>query len=88
MIQATVNGASMTTRAAAHAELARALQFPEYYGANLDALWDMLTTTSGTAVMTNVSGMLNALGGYGCRLLKTFYDAAEENGRFEFKVEG
>ena len=83
-----IDGALMHSRQEAHDEIARAMGFPEYYGRNLDALWDMLTTTSGTAVMTNVSGMLNALGGYGCRLLKTFYDAAEENGRFEFKVEG
>lgn len=82
-----INGDLMHSRQEAHDEIARAMQFPEYYGRNLDALWDMLTTTSGKAVITGVSGMLNALGGYGCRLLKTFYDAAEENSRFEFSVE-
>lgn len=82
-----MDGTLMHSRQEAHDEIARAMEFPEYYGRNLDALWDMLTTTSGTAVMVNISGMLNALGSYGCRLLKTFYDAAEENSRFEFKVE-
>ena len=82
-----LDGSRMRSRQEAHEEIARAMQFPEYYGKNLDALWDMLTTTSGMAVMTGVSGMLNALGGYGCRILKTFYDAAEENSRFEFKIE-
>lgn len=83
-----IDGSKMHTRQDAHEEIARVMQFPEYYGKNLDALWDMLTSTSGTAVIEGVSGMLNALGGYGCRLLKTFYDAAEENSRFDFRVEG
>lgn len=81
-----IDGTKMHTRQEAHDELARALEFPEYYGRNLDALWDMLTTTTGTAVLTGVAGMLNALGSYGCKLLKTFYDAAEENSRFDFRV--
>lgn len=83
-----INGAAMHTRDAAHDEIARAMEFPSYYGRNLDALWDMLTTTAAEVRLTEVSGMLNALGGYGCRLLKTFYDAAEENPRLDFSVEG
>ena len=82
-----IDGTQMHSRQEAHDEIARAMQFPEYYGRNLDALWDMLTTTGGTAVLTDAAGMLNALGSYGCRLLKTFYDAAEENSRFDFRVE-
>ena len=81
-----LDGKNMTTRKDAHDEIARVLELPEYYGRNLDALWDMLTTTTGTAVLTGVAGMLNALGSYGCKLLKTFYDAAEENSRFDFRV--
>ena len=38
-----IDGRRMTTRADAHAELARALDFPDWYGANLDALYDVLT---------------------------------------------
>ena len=82
-----IDGAKMHTRQEAHDEIARALNFPEYYGRNLDALWDLLTTTKGKAVLTGVPGMLNALGGYGCRLLKTFYDAAEEHKGFDFCVQ-
>ncbi|MEZ4401121.1 MAG: HutD family protein [Kofleriaceae bacterium] len=39
----TVDGAAMTTWPDAHAELARVLGFPDFYGANLDALIDCLT---------------------------------------------
>ena len=35
--------ARMTERAAAHAYIARALNFPDYYGKNLDALYDCVT---------------------------------------------
>jgi len=38
-----LDGRSMTTRAAAHDELARVLGFPAHYGRNLDALYDFLT---------------------------------------------
>ena len=82
-----IDGAAMHTREAAHEEIARAMDFPDYYGKNLDALWDMLTTTTAQVRLAAAAGMLNALGSYGCRLLKTFYDAAEENPRLDFSVE-
>lgn len=82
-----IDGAAMRTREAAHAEIARAMDFPAYYGRNLDALWDLLTTASARVRLTSAPDMLNALGSYGCRLLKTFYEAAEENPRLDFSVE-
>lgn len=35
---------ALTTPQAVHARLARDLDLPAHYGANLDALWDVLTT--------------------------------------------
>jgi len=83
-----IDGTKMLTRQAAHDELARALRLPDYYGRNLDALWDMLTSMSGEAVMTDASVMLNALGSYGERLLGTFFEAAEKNPGLVFRKEG
>lgn len=37
-----LDGRLMTSRAAAHAELARALEFPEWYGGNWDAFHDCM----------------------------------------------
>ena len=82
-----INGAGMVNPRAAHEVIAAAMDFPDYYGKNLDALWDMLTTTEGSVIIDNVSVMLNALGGYGCKLLRVFYEAAEENKRLSFSVE-
>ncbi len=82
-----IDGAAMISPREAHEAIAAAMGFPEYYGKNLDALWDMLTATEGTVKIYNVAAMLNALGSYGCKLLKTFYDAAEKNSRLNFAAE-
>ena len=42
----TLDGAKMTSRAAAHEHIAAEMAFPEWYGKNLDALWDMLGSLS------------------------------------------
>ena len=39
MREVYLEGRLMTDRAAAHAEIKDKLSLPEYYGANLDALW-------------------------------------------------
>ncbi len=82
-----IDGMKMTERRKAHEEIARAMCFPDFYGHNLDALFDMLSTFEGSAKIVNVANALNALGGYGCNLIKTFFDAAEENSRFTFILE-
>ena len=82
-----IDGTKMTDRRAAQGEIARVMRFPDYYGHNLDALFDMLSTFEGSARIVNIASALNALGGYGCNLIKTFFDAAEENSRFTFILE-
>ena len=82
----TIFGGRMTDRSAAHAELARALEFPDYYGGNLDALWDLLTTADLDATLVEVEPMLIHLGEYGCKILSTFYEAMEENPGLTFRV--
>ena len=82
----TIYGDRMTSRAAAHEELARALDFPDYYGRNLDALWDMICATDADVTFLNVEAMLRSLGSYGCKILTTFYEAMEENEGFVFRI--
>ena len=78
----------MTDKPALHAYLKEKLALPEYYGKNLDALFDILSTYDEAEVVLREPGaMLNALGAYGCRLLVCFFDAAEENYRLRFTVE-
>ncbi|MBQ8972802.1 MAG: barstar family protein [Clostridia bacterium] len=85
-MKSLIDGRNMQTREDAHAELKRALALPEYYGANLDALWDLATTMRADAELTHATDMLNALKGYGCKLLTTLYEAADENPEFQFAL--
>ena len=71
--------AQMIGREAAHDYLARELSFPEWYGRNLDALYDLLTGYVGPVRLELVSvRALEALGGYGRALLSTMEEAAGE----------
>ena len=83
----TIRGENMTTPAQAHAEIARALRLPEYYGGNLDALWDEVSCMRADVTLVHPAAMLNALGSYGCKLLQTLYEAAEENPDFHFRTQ-
>ena len=76
----------MTTRADAYAHIRNAFDCPDC-GANLDALWDVLSTTSALVTLQNPAQMLNGLGSYGCRMLGLFYKAAEETETFRFYME-
>jgi len=82
-----LNGAKMATKELAHEYLKRAFAFPDYYGRNLDALFDLLAGREETVIILMNSGkMLKSLGSYGVDLLRTFYDAAEQSERIKFFV--
>lgn len=70
-----LDGKNMTTRKDAHDEIARVLELPDYYGRNLDALWDLLGERQWQITLINSADMLGALGAYGSRLLKTFRES-------------
>jgi len=70
----------MTDRASAHAYLARALDFPDWYGSNLDALYDMLTGHIPPMKLELLHPWeLEVMGEYGHSLLDTMQDAAIDN---------
>ena len=76
-----IDGALMTSRAAAHDELARALNLPDYYGRNLDALYDCLSTMPVTVTILHPEAMLSALGSYGEKLMETIREATARGER-------
>lgn len=82
-----IDGNSMLTREDAHGHIASRLGFPDYYGGNLDALWDVLGGFRGCIKLHASGAMLAALGHYGVKLLATFYEAEEENERLSFEIE-
>lgn len=76
-----LNGEKMTDIPAAHAYLKRKLGLPEYYGENLDALWDCLSTDTDPKTITiiNRDAILRNLGDYGASILELLEEAAAEN---------
>lgn len=73
----------MTDRASAHDYLAERLQFPAYYGRNLDALYDCLHEILPCKITLQNCTALSAMGRYGYAILKVFRDLAEEQPLFE-----
>ena len=82
-----LDGREMTTREALHAHMAQQLCLPEWYGRNLDALYDALTDMSDKViVLHHISCMLNSLGEYAWMTLKTMIDAVKANPALEIRI--
>ena len=60
-----------------HPIIQKALDFPDYYGCNLDALWDCLTDMVGRPIHIEIIGLEvleRSFGDYGEKLVDTFRD--------------
>ena len=82
MKQVILNGEELQSREALHGYLERVLSLPEWYGHNLDALYDCLTgelTEETTLTLRNLEALLSSLGGYGTVFLRMLREAEEEN---------
>lgn len=78
----------MTDKHAAHEYIQCQLDFPEYYGHNLDALWDLLTTISDPLhiILINAETLHANLGGYADLMLAVFSEAAAHNSALKFEL--
>ena len=81
-----ISAAAWDTPRKAHEALAQALDFPAYYGCNLDALHDCLTDLGETELVIEdcalASERINTWQGF----LAVFFDAAAENPRLKIKL--
>ena len=68
------------TRETAHTYLKEILHLPDYYGRNLDALYDCLCEiiTKTTITVPRVIASDGYLGEYGKTMIAVFHDAAKE----------
>lgn len=81
MQRIVVDGEKCTTKEKTHQILKKGLGLPDYYGANLDALWDALTSdfSERMIVIRHPESILKNLGAYGSSLLRLFEDSKQEN---------
>ena len=84
-----LDGREMRDRATTHNYLKEHLNLPDYYGRNLDALYDLLTENGEgrTIILSHKSEMEQQLSHYAVALLDTFQDAAEKNPALNFICE-
>ena len=80
-----LDGRAMTDRGETHRYLKDRFGFPDYYGNNLDALYDLLTEIGMPTkiILTETAALLAAQGDYGRALLNVFEDADTNNARLE-----
>ncbi|BFH14236.1 barstar family protein [Paenibacillus melissococcoides] len=86
-----VEGSSIESKEQMHAFLQEALELPEHYGRNLDALWDCLAgyvELPLTVTWLDYEASEQRLGEYGRKLFELFEEAAEEIEGFSFVVKG
>ena len=86
MNRVQLSAAAWNTPEKAHADLAQALNFPEYYGHNLDALHDCLTDMNDTQLVITdcaaASGQMEKWPGF----LSVFFDSVEENPGLDIRL--
>jgi len=86
MNRVQLSAASWRTEREAHDALARALDFPDYYGHNLDALHDCLTDLRDTQLVIEDCAAPGEKMEKWPMFLTVFLDAAAENPELEIKL--
>lgn len=89
MRKVILNLEKMRSIAMLHKHLHTALALPEYYGANLDALYDCLTELAEPTelVMPQKVADEEYLGWYGQQLVQALQDAAAANERLKITLQ-
>lgn len=84
-----IDAADMRDRDSLHLVLKEALNLPDYYGRNLDALWDCLMEIRPARLYLRNPKLLEALPeGYGLKLIGMIEQAVKEKDGFVFKYAG
>lgn len=87
-MQVIIDGRKITDKVILHKYLKEQCGFPEYYGNNLDALYDVLTERSEPLEIKveYAEELKEILCGYGEAFIETLQDAAAENERITVEI--
>jgi len=85
----SLNAETLYTREQAHHTLAEIFAFPDWYGCNLDALYDLLTIihTDTRLLIQHAEVLIPRLGNYGALLLRVMENASAENPSFQVEAQ-
>ncbi len=88
MEEIRLDGVEMTDKKKTHSYIKEKLALPDYYGNNLDALWDCLSTdySQKIIVIVHPGKLVENLGQYGGQLIAVFQEAATVNPFLHVKV--
>ena len=76
----------LTERKKAHQYLAQMLDFPDYYGKNLDALFDCLSELGECTIVLEGEAVLRQTIGYGVKIIRVLEEAAQVNPKLKIEV--
>lgn len=89
-IVTVLDGHSMINRKQVHQYLSERFNFPDYYGNNLDALYDLMSTYQQedklVILLIYSEIMLENLGDYGQKMIQVFQDASQSNPLIDFRM--
>ncbi|MCB2288517.1 barstar family protein [Clostridium sp. CS001] len=90
MKEIRLNGNKMLDKASTHDYLKQKLDLPDYYGENLDALWDLLVTDFSPKKITiyRPAVIIENLGPYGEAIINLFQEVVKENEYIIVEIEG
>lgn len=88
MNEIILDGCKMKSRNEAHKYIKDMFRFPDYYGENLDALWDLLSVYSNeiSIYFINEENAKESLGEYADLMIGVFQEAASENDNIYFAI--
>jgi RNAse (barnase) inhibitor barstar len=88
MRKITIDGDELRTRDSVHQHLKTNLGFPDYYGMNLDALYDVLLTEDQETLISiiNEDKLVSNIGEYWDRLIDTLKDISLHNNKITITI--
>lgn len=88
MKEIILDGKEMNSKIAAYEYISKQMDFPKYFGNNLDALYDVLSVWSEKTNITiiNCNYFYEALGEYALRIIDVFREVEDENPEILFKI--
>ena len=83
-----IDGRNITDKKVLHAYIKEQCKFPDYYGNNLDALYDVLTDREEPLEiqLSHAQELKEVLCGYGEAFIETLEDAAASGKNFRFEM--